>query len=205
MKYVIMADGKGSRWNNYMGHSKHDIVINGETLLERSSRLLHELDKSAEVIITSHNEGLSVPGAKRYEPLDNVLEIDRFTRELIDDDMCFLYGDVYYSEDALKTVLDSRGKAPLLFIGSEKSICAVLVGDGKLFSALCSEVRRRFLAGETAECKGWQVYHLYAGLPLEGRETGRDYLAVDSFTRDFNSPEDYRDFISGHPFSKGDS
>jgi hypothetical protein len=57
-------------------------------------------------------------------------------------------------------------------------------------------VRRRFLAGEIDECKGWQVYLLYAGYPLTGRRVGKNYVLLDSFTRDFNSPEDYLDFMS---------
>ena len=96
MRYVIMADGKGSRWNNFMGHKKHDISVSGETLLERTVRLVHKFDDAAEIIITSHDESISIPGAVRYEPKNNVLEIDRFTAELIGDDMCFLYGDVRY-------------------------------------------------------------------------------------------------------------
>ena len=182
MRYVIMADGKGSRWNNFMGHKKHDISVSGETLLERTVRLVHKFDDAAEVIITSHDESVSIPGAVRYEPKNNVLEIDRFTAELIDDDMCFLYGDVLYSENAVKAVISS--------------ICAVLVGDGELFRNLYLEVRRRFLAGEIDECKGWQVYLLYAGYPLTGRRVGKNYVLLDSFTRDFNSPEDYLDFMS---------
>ena len=98
MRYVIMADGKGSRWNNFMGHKKHDISVSGETLLERTVRLVHKFDDAAEVIITSHDKSISIPGAVRYEPKNNVLEIDRFTAELIGSDMCFLYGDVLYSE-----------------------------------------------------------------------------------------------------------
>ena len=196
MRYVIMADGKGSRWNDFMGHKKHDISVSGETLLERTVRLVHKFDNTAEVIITSHDTSVNVPGASRYEPKNNVLEIDRFTAELIGDDMCFLYGDVLYSEDAIKTVIAHRGQRPLLFFGSEKSICAVLIGDGELFRSLYLEVRRRFVEGEIAECKGWQVYHLYAGLPLSGRGIGESFVILDSFTRDFNTPEDYLNYLS---------
>lgn len=196
MRYVIMADGKGSRWNDFMGHKKHDISISGETLLERTVRLVHKFDNSAEVIITSHDKSVDIPGAIRYEPKNNVLEIDRFTAELIGDDMCFLYGDVLYSEEAVRVIVGSRGREPLLFCGSEKSICAVLVRDGELFRGLYLEIRRLFLEGKISECKGWQVYHLYAGLPLESRETGPDYIFVDSFTRDFNTPGDYLEFTS---------
>lgn len=193
MKYIIMADGQGSRWNNFMGRSKHEICINGETLIQRTVRLVHEADPDAEVIITSHNKELSVSGAVRYEPKNNVLEIDRFTAELIADDVCFLYGDVLYSAEAIKTVIGCNG-APVSFCGSEKSICAVVVTDGEVFRRLYTEVRERFLDGEIKECKGWQVYHLYEGLPLEGRSIGKNYVFVDSFTRDFNTPEEYLEF-----------
>lgn len=196
MRYVIMADGKGSRWNDFMGHKKHDISVSGETLLERTVRLVHKFDNTAEVIITSHDKSVNVPGASRYEPKNNVLEIDRFTAELIGDDMCFLYGDVLYSEDAIKTVIAHRGQRPLLFFGSDKSICAVLIGDGELFRSLYLEVRKRFVEGEIAEGKGWQVYHLYVGLPLNGRGIGESFVILDSFTRDFNTPEDYLNYLS---------
>ena len=198
MRYIIMADGKGRRWKNYMGLDKHDISIGGETLMERTVRLLHDYDPDAEVIITSHNENVNIHGATRYEPLNNVLEIDRFTRELIADNVCFLYGDVYYTEDALSAAVENRGRYPLLFIGSKSSICAVLVRDSKRFEECYNEVRKSYLEGRIKECKGWQVYHSYASLPLEGREIGEAYLTVDGFTRDFNSPEDYLDFISEH-------
>ncbi len=51
MRYVIMADGKGSRWNNFLGHDKQEIRIDGETLLERTVRLVHENDPDAALII----------------------------------------------------------------------------------------------------------------------------------------------------------
>ena len=191
MKYVIMADGKGGRWNNFMGHSKQEIRVFGETLLERTVRLVHECDENAEVIITSHDKSLEIPGAVRYEPKNNVLEIDRFTAELIGDDMCFLYGDVVYSENAVKTIVSARGRESILFFGSEKSICAVLIRDGELFRGLYLEIRRLFTEGRIAECKGWEVYHLYAQLPLCSREIGKSYVLLDSFTRDFNTPEDF--------------
>lgn len=196
MKYIIMADGKGSRWNNFMGHSKHDIRVEGETLLQRTVRLLHEQDSDAEVIITSHDPLLHIEGATRYEPQNNVLEVDRFTAELIGDDICFLYGDVLYSAEAISAVVSRRNEESVLFFGSEKSICAVLVRDGELFRSCYLKVREMFLNGEISECKGWQVYHIYAELPLMGREIGRGYVMLDSFTRDFNCPEDYLSYIS---------
>ena len=39
-KIVIMADGKGMRWNNYMGIPKHFAVVKGEELISRIIRLI---------------------------------------------------------------------------------------------------------------------------------------------------------------------
>ena len=79
MKYIIMADGKGTRWQNYNDIPKHLIEIGGETLLGRTVRLLKEGDPNCDVIITSHDSRYEIPGAQRHEPLNNDLKIDRFT------------------------------------------------------------------------------------------------------------------------------
>lgn len=195
MRYIIMADGKGRRWKNYMGFDKHCIPIDGETIMERTVRLVHKLDPDSEILITSHNEALGIKGAERYEPKNNVLEVDRFTFELIADNVCFLYGDVFYAEETLERIVSDSSDERVLFFGNEKSICAVLVRDGSYFSSLVDEIRTRFLAGKIAECKGWQVYHLHAALPLEGRDIGEHFVNVSRLTCDFNYPEDYDEFI----------
>lgn len=195
MKYIIMADGKGRRWQNYMGLDKHCIPIDGETIMERTVRLLREYDAVAEVIVTSHNKALNIKGAERYEPKNNVYEIDRFTEELIADNVCFLYGDVFYAEETISRIVNDRSDEAVLFFGNEKSICAVLVRDGKLFASLVDGVRTLFVSGEIAECKGWQVYHLHASLPLESRDIGEHFVNVSLLTCDFNAPEDYERFV----------
>lgn len=196
MKYVIMADGKGSRWNRYLGHSKHEIEIGGETLIERSVRLIRENDPSAEIIVTSHDPSLKTASAVRYEPKNNVLEIDRFTVELIGDNVCFLYGDVLYAEEAMRRICGDVGSEPILFFGSEKSICAVLIRSGEEFLRCFTAVRELFLKGELCECKGWQVYRYHVGLPLDGKAIGRSFVFVPDATRDFNSPEDYEGYLA---------
>ena len=132
MKYIIMADGKGTRWNNYHNIPKHLIEIDGETLLTRTVRLLRENDARADIVITSHDPRYEVPGARRYEPQNNHLEIDRFTEELIADDVCFLYGDTFYSESVIQKIADTPAEK-LLFFGNERSIVAIKVADGALF------------------------------------------------------------------------
>lgn len=175
MKYIIMADGKGTRWNNYHNIPKHLIEIDGETLLARTVRLLRENDARADIVITSHDPRYEVPGARRYEPQNNHLEIDRFTEELIADDVCFLYGDTFYSESVIQKIADTPAEK-LLFFGNERSIVAIKVADGALFRQHVDRVRALFLAGKIEKCIGWQVYQSFEGLPFGEKTIAADYI-----------------------------
>ena len=183
MKYIIMADGKGTRWQNYNDIPKHLIEIGGETLLGRTVRLLRENDSKSEVIITSHDARYEIEGAVRYEPKNNNLEIDRFTEELIADDVCFLYGDTYYSEEAARTITETEAE-DILFFGNTKAIVAIKVADGGLFKQL-------YLDGKIEKCIGWQVYQSFLGLPFGEKKIDAKYVLMKDGTEDFNSPEDY--------------
>ena len=190
MKYIIMADGKGTRWNNYHNIPKHLIEIDGETLLARTVRLLRENDARADIVITSHDPRYEVPGARRYEPQNNHLEIDRFTEELIADDVCFLYGDTFYSKSVIQKITDTPAEK-LLFFGNERSIVAIKVADGALFRQHVDRVRALFLAGKIEKCIGWQVYQSFEGLPFGEKTIAADYILIQDGTEDFNSPADY--------------
>ena len=190
MKYIIMADGKGTRWNNYHNIPKHLIEIGGETLLARTVRLLRENDARADIVITSHDPRYEVPGARRYEPQNNHLEIDRFTEELIADDVCFLYGDTFYSESVIQKIADTPAEK-LLFFGNERSIVAIKVADGALFRQHVDRVRALFLPGKIEKCIGWQVYQSFEGLPFGEKTIAADYILIQDGTEDFNSPADY--------------
>ena len=190
MKYIIMADGKGTRWNNYHNIPKHLIEIGGETLLARTVRLLRENDALADIVITSHDPRYEVPGARRYEPQNNHLEIDRFTEELIADDVCFLYGDTFYSESVIQKIADTPAEK-LLFFGNERSIVAIKVADGALFRQHVDRVRELFLAGKIEKCIGWQVYQSFEGLPFGEKTIAADYILIQDGTEDFNPPADY--------------
>jgi choline kinase len=190
MRYIIMADGKGTRWQNYQDRPKHLIEIGGESLLGRTVRLLREGDPAGEIIITSHDERYEFPGARRYEPLHNHLEIDRFTEELIDDNVCFLYGDTFYSDHAINTILSTQTD-DMMFFGTGRAIVAVKVTDGDLFHYHVDRVRQLFLEGKIEKCIGWQVYQSFTGLPFGEKQIGEKFLMLGDDTEDFNSPEDY--------------
>ena len=194
MKYIIMADGKGTRWNNYKNVPKHLIEVNGEALLARTVRLLHEFDKDAEVIITSHDERYEFEGSTRYEPYSNHIEIDRFTYELIEDNICFLYGDTYYTEETIKKIVDTD-TSDVLFFGNSRSIVAVKVKDSSLFKKHVDNVRKLFLKNKIKNCKGWQVYQSFQNLEFDKKEIKDRFIVVDNETIDYNTPDDYENSV----------
>ena len=184
MKYVIMADGKGTRWNNYNNHSKHLCVINGETIIGRTVRLLREKNIQ-DIIITSHNPKMEFEGAIRYEPLANNEEIDRFTYEFLDEEITFLYGDTYYAEDALDTII-STDTDDMLFFGTSTSIVGVKVKNHQRFKHYIDYIKQNNIVG-----KGWTVYQLSNGLPLGSKEPRENLIMVSEETIDIDSPEEY--------------
>ena len=194
MRFVIMADGKGTRWNNYMGIPKHLAEVDGEPILGRTVRLINELTAgSCEVIITSHDPRYEFKGSRRHEPIANELEVDRFTAELIQDDVCFLYGDTYYTEDALKEIILTEAE-DVIFFGNSKSIVAVKIKDSVLFTQHVQNVRTLFLEGKISRCVGWQVYQSMTGQDFSQKAVpGEKFIKLDRQTIDFNTPEEYRE------------
>ena len=191
MRIVIMADGKGMRWNNYLGIPKHLVMVGEEELIARTVRLLKKVDDSFDIIVTSHDERYEFPGSSRYEPLNNVYEIDRFTEELIVPDMCFLYGDTFYTEKAIKLITKSVAE-DILFFGNRKSIVGIKISDSNVFSAHVANVKKLYLQGKIDKCTGWQVYRSFTGQAFTGNiELKKKFLFVDEETRDVNTPSDY--------------
>jgi choline kinase len=193
MRYVKMANGKGIRWGNHGGVPKQLIKIGGENLLERTVRLVKKLDKGAEIIISSSNPSCEVAGIRRHAPINGDLEIDRFTYELIQDGICFLYGDTYYTEDALKRIIETKS-AELLFFGSEKGIIAVKSGNSATMKTHIDRIKNLFLSGEIDNCKGWQLYQSYINQPFGDIVISESFVRIEDVSGDFNTPEDLERF-----------
>lgn len=193
-----MADGKGMRWANHMGVPKHLVSIGGEWLIERTVKILNRMKKNhtLELIVTSHDERYEFIGCRRHEPLNNKYEIDRFTEELIEDDMCFLYGDTYYTEETINKILNSRTE-DILFFGSKKSIVAVKIGRSDTFKKHVNNVKKLYLSGELDRCIGWQVYQSFTGQAFNSPILlEKNFIFVDEKTTDINTPKDYEMVVS---------
>lgn len=200
MRIVIMADGKASRWAEHLQKPKHMAPVHGEPLIQRTVRQLLELVSKLkkadwEIIITSHDARYEFQGCKRYEPQNNQYEIDRFTEELITDDMCYLYGDTYYTDEALRKIFLCENEETVFF-GNKKSIVAIRIQNGECFREHKNRVKKLFLDGKLQECKGWQVYQSYTGQDLrEKPKIDADFVLLDDETTDINTKEEYQELL----------
>lgn len=194
MRYVIMADGKMSRWEKTFNVPKHLLPIDNEILLGRITRQVRENDPDAEIIVTSHDPRYEGYGATRYEPRNNVYEIDRFTEELITDDVCFLYGDTYYADAAMQKICRLKPET-MYFVGTAHSIVAVVAHSGEVMRYHYHRVRDMHIAGQLVDCRGWQLYQSFTGQSFDKIMIGPAFLTLDDGTQGFNRIEEYQKFV----------
>ena len=191
MKYVIMAAGEGKRWGNYLGIPKHLITINGETLLERTTRLLKE-NGVDDVIITGNDERYS-QYATLVTQTNNDCEIDRFEESIVNGPICYLYGDVYYTENAMKTIINTKAD-DVKFFGSEDEIFAIKIENIDLFFNHKHKVKELYLEGKINRCIGWEVYRSINNIPFDEHIITERYVKILDGTDDIDFPDDYENF-----------
>lgn len=101
MRVFILANGKATRWENYLGVDKQLIEIDGETLLKRTVRLLKENGLNDIWLIGKYE----IDGAKNYIPdFESVIGKYDIVRKVVDDvnEFALLYGDCYYSDKIIQ-------------------------------------------------------------------------------------------------------
>lgn len=192
MKYIVMCAGNGKRWNNYLGIPKHFVKINGETLIGRTTRLLKE-NGVEDYIITTSDERYKEYGEIRPQTY-NDCEVDRF-EDIDQEEICYLYGDVYYTENALKTIINTPTDE-ILFFGSEMEIFGVKIVNKNLFMEHKNKVKTLFLDGKIDRCIGWEVYKSINNLPLNEYAITDKFYLIEDETDDIDCPKDYAGFIN---------
>lgn len=207
-KYIILAD-------NSVGFEtpRQLTEINGEPLLKRTIRLLKE-NGIKDIIITSHDKRFDNLGAKRYEPLNNYYEpnfndytlnkgywLNAFPIELINEPICFLFGDVYYSENAIKTIVESKTDSILFlcsyqnkdkrYIKQHDEPLAFKVVDYELFKKHIDIVKDMKDKGLCCrEPITWELYRSINGQDINVHEMTGNYIAINDESCDIDTIDD---------------
>lgn len=111
MLYIIMCGGDYLDWKI----PRHFTKINGETLIDRTIRLLKE-NGVKDIAISSNNplfEQFGIPVLKHENgyTADGVQITKGYWCECFyptDEPTCYIFGDVYFSPEAIKTIVETE-------------------------------------------------------------------------------------------------
>lgn len=211
MKYIIMCGGHYKRWKT----PKHLTEVKGEPLIGRTIRLLKEngvtdisissdnpIFKKFGVPVLKHENSYSVRG---YNDFDGYW-CDAFYPT--DEPTCYIFGDVLYSPEAIKKIIDYQGKG-IMFFGSKRPFAkrypkkhvepfAFKVWDTGRLKEACEKVKdldrhRAFLRKPLA----WELWYVICGAPINQDAehiTGADYVVINDYTCDIDDPWEIREW-----------
>lgn len=201
MKYIIMCGGKYDHFQT----PKQLSVVNGETLLERTMRLLKE-NGITDIYISSNN-----PIFKKY---GNLLEhensykyengkiygywVDAYYP--LNEPCVYLHGDVYYSEDAIKKIINLNPKVNT-FIGNEIAKNKEHKNWGEPFGWIVvnqEEFKEGIKKTKQLQDEGklergfaisWELYRVLNGLDVNKQYIlDETYLSINDETIDIDAP-----------------
>ena len=209
-RFLLLCGGPGSRWDNFLGITKHLIKINGETLIERNSRLFQPITVGP------------YPNATR--PLRVKLPESKFldTEHLWarQGHTVFLFGDVYFSEEAATMINSTFKSNNWTFYGRSSASGVTGHSTGEMFAvsihadqldhfsvcvkqAAATKTRKVFKEG-CANGLGWLTYYLMCGQPTQPK--WRNYgnmVEINDFTDDFDTPEQYESWLDAFQRHQG--
>ena len=199
-KYIIMADSS-------VGFEipRQLIEIDGEPLVARTIRLLKE-NGVKDIIITAHDERFDNLGAERYEPLHNdyipgdpkTYWLNGYPIELLNEPVCFICGDVYFSEEAIKKIVETPTDSTLFFctynntdpryIKHHDEPLAYKVVDYGLFKKKIDETKALKDAGVCCrEPVVWELYRVINGQYVNEHKMTKNYVAINDISCDIDS------------------
>ena len=201
MKYIIMC---GGNYDNFQ-IPKQLSIVNGETLLERTIRLLKE-NGIEDYYISSNNPIFESYGRVLHHENTYKYDNGKIYGYWVDayyplDEPCvYLHGDVYYSEDAIKKIINLNPKVNT-FIGNEIARNKEHKNWGEPFGYIVVD-QEEFKEGirKTKELQdqgklergyaiSWELYRVLNGLnPNKQYILDETYLSIDDETIDVDEP-----------------
>ena len=203
MKYIIMCGGKYD-----FETPKQLLEVKGERLVERTIRLLKE-NGIEDIAITSLDKRFDNLGVPRIEHKNDFVcsndkkvkgfWVDAFLPS--DEPITYLYGDVYYSEQAIKTIIESKTDY-ILFFGSLKlnrkdyfklwqEPFGFKVVDQKAFRKGIEYCKEQAILKQTnREPISWELYRVLNGYDINKHIIGKNYVAIDDYTTDIDHKGD---------------
>ena len=217
MRYVIMAGGVYDKWK----YPRQLSMIHGETLIERTVRLLKENGiSSRDIAISTNNRTLRTELLKKdlhytyivhhngFEVKDNTgngFWVDCFCPSTLP--ICYLFGDVVYSPFAIKKIVETEtdgieffASAPPFAENYSKKWAepfAFKVVDQIYFRECINEVRNLQLIGAFNRVPiAWELWQVIKKTPLNKIDY-TNYTIINDYTCDIDEPADILKYEGG--------
>lgn len=210
-RFIIIAAGDGTRWGNYLGTTKHLAVLNGQPIIYRTIDLLRANGVSYDdIFVVSKDYNLLIVNNYRPKLNPRNFDADKFlsSSKLWNKEgrTVIVYGDVYFSEDAIKTIIESEEKDWRLFCrptaskitGTPHGECFAISfypHDHKYCYARLRQLVHLYNGRVLERIGGWEWARLISGIkPARLKKHQEElplYINIDDETDDIDYPEDY--------------
>jgi CTP:phosphocholine cytidylyltransferase-like protein len=201
---IVLAAGEGTRWGNYTGVPKHLLEIDGESLIQRTTRQIFPyVDRTFVVGVDSSYKTdfseLFVPQQKQP-----ALEMHKFSssQSLWSERTVILFGDVYYTDEAISTIIQDTEDFTFFLRSGPSSFTQKPYGEIYAFS-FWDSIHEKLQ--ETLDvllnqhdiygAGGWSLMRHLLGVSHRSRNrdhlTKGHYIEIDDWTEDFDNPIDF--------------
>ena len=200
MKYIIMAGGKYPKW----GETPRQLLKlqSGETIVGRTIRLLRE-NGVTDISISTDNKAFEVCGVPLLKH-DNTWVSGKhgyWTEGFYptDEPVCYIFGDVVFSENAIKTIVTTQTDDIEFFASAApfdpryiKDYCESFcfkVANQKKFRACIDTCTKYYELGMFERSPiAWELWQVCNGGKLNF--IARDFVVISDWTCDIDSPND---------------
>ena len=225
MRYIIMCGGRYDKFST----PKQLLKVNGEPLIERTIRLLKE-NGIKDIAISTDNPAfdyLKIPILVHKNNYINCAKDENKNSDMCwlnayyptTEPCCYLHGDVYFSNEAIKTIINTPVKDTMFFCTFDwsdgekdrrnykgREPFAYKVENQKLFREKINELLKevddgKFSNGLPPIC--WQLYRKINNLPIKYDakiwteinnifQTKGDYVVINDYTTDIDKEKDVK-------------
>lgn len=208
MKYIIMCGGEYTNFKI----PKHLLVVKGERVVDRTIRLLKE-NGVKDISISSNNPMFDSCGVPRLINEKNKYKTDMKTEKgywldafyPTDKPTTYIFGDVYFTDEAIKTIVNYKTDKNVLF-GTSDALnkyhenwgepFAYIVNDTKEFFEGIEEVKTLYNEGLVKRHPiVWELYRYLHGLDINVQRITDDYVCIDDGTMDIDYPSELEELI----------
>ncbi len=231
-RYIIACSGMASRWNNHMGIPKKQLIqIDGETLLDRTIRLLREAADNPDIYIMALEDEYKSEFEKRdtvfFNPISEKLSAEEHKKQhsILSSipiwnkkgDTVLIFGDVFFTNQAIESITRSTIR-DIVFYGRKSRPLTKLQSEHDEIFALRFKTRIQsniklaysyFSKTYTHRIIAWDLYRYwnttqsnYNHYYNPKHKVSLEWHEVNDWTDDFDLPEDYDIFINQWEFKK---